>query len=187
MKQQLQSLSTLLRAIDLAASAEEVINALMTCLKGVLPDAKFSIKYKLADLPAPVRSAVEKTLTPQSSDDGRQIAVPMAVDGQVHGVVFITTKQEPGTAELTSVLAVCQMAANSLDRLSWHAHPRVFRQLVENANVAIDVADLGGTITYANRAAARIYGYTSPDQMVGRNISDLYFSDTEKLVATELI
>jgi PAS domain S-box-containing protein len=187
MKPKLQNLSKLLQAIDVAATSEEVVNALVVCLTAVLHDAPVSVVYKSDDLPSSVRSAIEKSPTPRSSDDGRQLAVPMVVDGKVHGVVSIETKQEPSTAELTSVLAVCQMAANSLDRLSWHAHPRVFRQLVENANVAIDMADLGGTITYANRAAARIYGYASPDQMVGRNISELYFSDTEKLVATELI
>src|SRR5262249_53013484 len=43
-----------------------------------------------------------------------------------------------------------------------------------NANVAIDVADLGGKITYANKAAAHMYGFDSPEKLVGHTVSELY-------------
>jgi PAS domain S-box-containing protein len=186
MKQLLQHLSTSQRAIELAVSPDEVVAALTNSLSATLPGAAISVNVKLDELSPLARSAVE-TLGPQSSDDGCQVAVPLVVDQQVRGLALITVASAPGPAELSAVLALCHLAAMSLDRLSWHAHPRIFRQLVENANVAIDVADLGGQITYANRAAARLYGFDSPNQLVGRNIGELYFSDTEKLTAAELI
>ncbi len=186
MKQQLQNLSASLRAIDLAASPEEVATVLSGSLRAALPGAQIVVKVNLDDLSPLAQRAIE-TLTPQTSDDGGQLSIPMAVDGQIRGVTSIATERALSTAQLTSALALCQIAATSLDRLSWHAHPRVFRQLVENANVAIDVADLDSVIMYANRTAARMYGFASPDEMVGRNVSELYFSDAEKLIAADLI
>src|SRR5262249_12481058 len=75
----------------------------------------------------------------------------------------------------------------NLERVSWPANPQIFRQLVENANVAIDVADEHGFLTYANRAAANMYGYESPQQMISHNVSELYHSDEEKRIAGDLI
>ncbi len=187
MNPQLQNLFGELRHLDTSETPEELVEALKTTVASLVAQSATTVYLDLTlDLPPLVRSAVE-TRTPQSSADACQSAVPLLADDQVHAAVYIETPVPPDMAQMTSVLALAQIASAALDRLSWPAHPRVFRQLVENANVAIDVADMGGKITYANRAAAWLYGFASPDDLVGRNVSELYYSDTEKLIADELI
>jgi PAS domain S-box-containing protein len=187
MRDQLQYLSASLRSIDLATSSEQVVQALSSNLAELLPGAAITISLEVDGLlPILAQNAVG-TQAPQISDNDCHVAIPMVVEGRVRGVVLIETPQPPTNPQMTAALALAQIAAGVLDRLSWQAHPRVFRQLVENSNVAIDVADLGGKITYANRAAASLYGFESPEQMIGHNVSELYRSDSEQLIATDLI
>src|SRR5205085_6065703 len=118
--------------------------------------------------------------------NGCRLFVPLVQDKHTLALMAVE-KGEPFTdLEMATILAQAQCAAMALDRLSWPASPLVFRQLVENANVPIDVADLGGKITYANDAAVRMYGYTSPDQLVGMNVSDLYTNGDDERVRQQL-
>lgn len=47
---------------------------------------------------------------------------------------------------------------------------------INNASNGIAVADLQGTLVYVNPAAARMWGYLQPDDMIGHNFRDLWDS-----------
>src|SRR5262249_21973539 len=114
------------------------------------------------------------TQEPQSDNKGCRLFVPLVQDRHMLALMAVEKSEPFADLEIAAILALAQLAAATLDRLSWPASPLVFRQLVENANVAIDVADLGGKITYANKAAANMYGFDSPEKLVGRTVAELY-------------
>lgn len=189
MRDLLENLVAAQRALETAQTREATAQALTAVLCSLLKDAAVQVvldKEAMAAPPDCVEAAIESAM-PIFEDDPRRFVVPLMDEEGVQGAVCIQTAQPPGPAEIAATLAYARIAADTLKRLSWRATPHVFQQLVENANVAIDVADLDGVITYANRAAARLYGYESPDDLIGRTISERYHDDSERLVADELI
>ncbi|HRE49603.1 MAG TPA: ATP-binding protein [Aggregatilineales bacterium] len=138
------------------------------------------------DMPAAAHEA-HLTLHPQVAAEGREVAFPLNVDRVVHGLVFLLNPSPLSEAIIGLAYALSRAAAAALERLSYPASPEVFRQLVENANVAIDVAGLDGRITYANQAAALLYGYDEPSELIGKTVIELYFGDDEQRVAREIV
>ncbi|PJF30679.1 MAG: hypothetical protein CUN51_06755 [Candidatus Thermofonsia Clade 1 bacterium] len=127
------------------------------------------------------------SLTPQTAPDSCAVALPLLTGDEPHGLVLIKSPTPLEPMRTALAYQFVSSAASALSRLAWPASPQIFRQLVENANVAIDVAALDGTITYANLAAAQLYGFTTPQEMIGRNVSELYFGDEEMRIARDLI
>ncbi|HLA33853.1 MAG TPA: nitrogen fixation negative regulator NifL [Rhodocyclaceae bacterium] len=60
-------------------------------------------------------------------------------------------------------------------------HPRVFQQTVDQADMAISITDLHGTIVYVNAAFTRVTGY-SAEEATGRNESILSNKTTPREV-----
>lgn len=58
---------------------------------------------------------------------------------------------------------------------------------ISNASNGIAVADLEGTLVYVNPSAARLWGYSSADLMIGRNVHDLWVSPDDSLPMLESI
>jgi PAS domain S-box-containing protein len=127
------------------------------------------------------------SLTPQASADGCTLALPLLAGDESHGLVMIKLPSPPEPVRAALAYQFVNSAAAALARLAWPASPQIFRQLVENANVAIDVAALDGTITYANLAAAQLYGFETPQALIGRNVSELYFGGEETRIARDLV
>jgi PAS domain S-box-containing protein len=64
---------------------------------------------------------------------------------------------------------------------------RIKDQAIESDIDGVVLADLNGNLTYANRAAYKIWGYTSKDGVIGKNIKDFLVSEKEgKRVLKEL-
>jgi len=179
------------QTLETAESSDQVVDALREILTWLLGERTsieiiLDVAAAMGRLPYTAKEAVE-TLTPHADDSAGIVALPLVVGDELHGLAVILTHGalDPCRAGLASTLAY--IAASTLSRLSWPASPKIFRQLVENANVAIDVAALDGTITYANRAAANLYGFDSPADMIGRNVSEHYYGDEEQRISNELI
>jgi len=189
MKHVLNNLYMAQQSIEAAETPDQVVRRLSVLLKRLLEGAEITVTLhpKVTDKTPPfVREALQAA-APQASDDGCELAIPLVVNQQARGLLNVKAEPELTASEVGLALSLATVAGHTLERQSWPANPQVFRQLVENANVAIDVADLGGTLTYANRAAARIYGYDSPDELVGRNVGELYYSNEEQRVSADLI
>ncbi|MEP7288478.1 MAG: ATP-binding protein [Chloroflexota bacterium] len=157
------------QALDLAETPEEATAALSTILSSLLEGVAIRVTLE---------TSLQDNRLPEAEIDstGCHVTVPIIANDQCYGLVLADSLQPFTKPELALILGQARCAAVTLDRLSWPASPLVFRQLVENANVAIDVADLGGKITYANKAAARMYGFHSPEELIGRSVGDLYYN-----------
>ncbi len=189
MKHLLNNLHMAQQSIEAAATPDQVVRRLSILLQRLLEGAEITVTLdpqETENTPAFIREALQSS-TPQVSDDGCDIAIPLVVDQQARGLLHIKAEPQLTASAVGLALALAELAAHTLERLSWSANPQVLRQLVENANVAIDIADLDGKITYANRAAARMYGYESPDQLVGRKVDELYYSNEMQRITADLI
>lgn len=149
------------------------------CFQGQAPESYLSLSE--------IAREATTSLTPQTSPDGCTLALPLLAGDEPHGLVVIKLQAPPEPVRAALAYQIANSAAAALARLAWPASPQIFRQLVENANVAIDVAALDGTITYANLAAAQLYGFETPQALIGRNVSELYFGDEETRIARDLI
>jgi len=56
-----------------------------------------------------------------------------------------------------------------------------YRDLVENSGILIGIHDVKGRVLNANRAVAELSGYSSAEQIVGRNIVDFLAPDVREL------
>src|SRR5258708_11551797 len=185
----LHKIHALQLALDHAESPDQVVKALSAALISLIKSATVAVMLDIVAVTANLSKQALKSLTtqePESDSKGCRLFVPLVQDKHTLALMAVE-KGEPFTdPEMAAILALSQCAAAALDRLSWPASPLVFRQLVENANVAIDVADLGGKITYANKAAANMYGFDSPDKLVGRSVDELYHAYDKSKVRDQI-
>ncbi|MDW8298847.1 MAG: GAF domain-containing protein [Anaerolineae bacterium] len=180
------------QALESAPDTQRVIETLRDVLTWLLGDT-ISVQIlhsqtpeAYAHLPEIAQEAA-LSLTPQTAADSCTVALPLTAGDEPHGLVIITSPAPLDPIRTALAYQFVNSAAATLARLAWPASPQIFRQLVENANVAIDVAALDGTITYANHAAAQLYGFQTPQEMLGRKVGELYFGDEEARVAREVI
>jgi rsbT co-antagonist protein RsbR len=62
----------------------------------------------------------------------------------------------------------------------------VFQSLVENANDMIILSDLAGTITYANRASARLLEVEHPNDLIGQPFASFISSDDRPKIRDQI-
>ena len=63
------------------------------------------------------------------------------------------------------------------------AHPEsqtMFRRLVEKGSSGIFMADVSGYLFYVNHAFVRILGYDTKNDVIGMNLADILFKDTDR-------
>ncbi len=178
MKQLLQTLIAEQRSLNDADSPDAVAQNLTAIFQRLIPGAAVDVMLDILsasnDLLPLIRTAVE-TRAAQTDETGCALAIPLLAEDELHALAYIQRELPLSETEVSLALSLAQNAATALNRLSWPAAPQIFRQLVENANVAIDVANQDGVLTYVNRAAAQMYGYPSPQSMIGLNVRDLYY------------
>ena len=58
---------------------------------------------------------------------------------------------------------------------------------ISNASNGIAVADLDGTLVFVNPSAATLWGYSTPDLMIGRNVHDLWVAPDDSLPMLESV
>jgi len=177
------------QSLESANSSEAISEALADVIRWLLGD---SVQYELLlephqmDADALLEEALN-TLTPLVSEDRCTLLIPLVAEDNVQAVLRLTGAQPIEESKAALIYTLSHIAGLTLARLSWPASPQVFRQLVENANVAIDVAAMDGTIVYTNLAAAQLYGVGSPDDLIGQNIGSLYYGDEEQRVQRDLL
>jgi PAS domain S-box-containing protein len=142
-----------------------------------LPDIAFA---------APLVAEAVQTKLFQTNAEETYIALPVIMDEALQGIVAISLNLALPPQQLALAMALTEMASGALKRLR-SVDLQTFRQLVEYANVAIDVAALDGTITYANLAAAQFYGFETPAQMIGLPVGSLYHGNEEQRISRDVI
>jgi PAS domain S-box-containing protein len=107
------------------------------------------------------------------------VGIPLLTqNGVVEGVmaVFFTSPLHE-TALVTSTLRIfAARAASELGRQQADARIREQASLLDKARDAILVRDLNHRITYWNKSAVRLYGWTA-EEAVGRSVVDLLYLD----------
>ena len=162
-----------------ATSAEDVFLVLGDALRwlfGQGPNIDVLREFKPLK-PHPVASEAIASSGPRLSSDGTQVMISMLAEEQAFGLIVIRAQRalDPKDVGLASLLAA--RASQTLAQLAWPADPHIFRGLVENANVAIDVVNTEGKLIYANAAAAQLYGFSSPANMLDTAIRERYTPD----------
>jgi PAS domain S-box-containing protein len=187
MNEQTQALILAQQSIDKAKSADEVFDILRLILGRLYPGSRCEIaRANLPHLPAFVRAAYTSSEI-AVSDDSTQIAAPLTWQENTHGIIFLNTGYPLSMRDVSLILAISQIAGSTLTYLSWSTDPQVLRQLVENANVGIDVADEEGKIIYANRRAAELYGYEAPSDLIGKPVLGLYYGNEESRISRDVV
>jgi PAS domain S-box-containing protein len=119
------------------------------------------------------------------------IALPLRVRGKVLGVLVGDQEKSGGQVisterdfliSFSNQIAIAIHNANLYRKLE--ESERQYRELVENAHEGIWVVDENGLITFANQRLSEILGY---DEMLGRNINELVFSDKKRVLLNLLV
>ncbi len=90
------------------------------------------------------------------------------------------------TEELGCVISLVDITARRLAEGDLRASEERYRALVDLAPDAI-VVHQAGRFVYANSAALRLYGATSPDELAGRAVLDLIHPDDRTLVGDRIL
>ncbi|RYD43281.1 MAG: PAS domain S-box protein, partial [Verrucomicrobiaceae bacterium] len=100
-------------------------------------------------------------------------------DGGVAGIMMVLFREPlKDTSLVHSTLQIfAARAAAELDRQQADARIREQASLLDKAQDAILVRDLDHVITYWNKSAERLYGWTAAEA-VGRSVQDLLYKDT---------
>ena len=109
-------------------------------------------------------------------------------DGSVGGimVVFFSSQLKESALVQSTLRIFATRAAAELDRQSADARIREQASLLDKAQDAILVRDLNHTITYWNKSAERLYGWTA-EEAIGQSVEALlYRTNTEFARAHEL-
>jgi len=99
-----------------------------------------------------------------------ELAVPMIVGGQVIGVFDVQSDQVGRftDADIDIQTTLASQVAVSIQNTRQYAESQQFKLGIENSGDAIFATDTNGTITYANPAFEKVYGYSSAE-VIGKN------------------
>lgn len=74
-------------------------------------------------------------------------------------------------------------ASTKLHAMLFLESNKVFRQLIEGSHAGVYIADADGNLRYVNPAFARMLGYSTREELVGKNLSEeLYVDPEERLI-----
>ncbi|MCC7208274.1 MAG: GAF domain-containing protein [Anaerolineae bacterium] len=172
-------------ALCTARTAEDVFLALDDTLRWLFgPGPQIDIVRETKPLkPHPVASEAIAESGLRLSPDGTQAVIPMLAEEQAFGLVSIRGSRTLEEKDVGIAALLVGRASGRLAHLAWPADPYVFRGLVENANVAIDVVNTEGKLIYANQAAAHLYGFASPADMLDTAIRERYTPEEKERVS----
>lgn len=101
-------------------------------------------------------------------------------DGKVTGIMVVFfSKALKETSLVTSTLRIfAARAASELDRQQAEARIREQASLLDKSRDAILVSALDHRVTYWNKSAERLYGW-SAEEVIGRSVNELLYQDVE--------
>jgi PAS domain S-box-containing protein len=108
------------------------------------------------------------------SAPGMYTAKVQTRDGRVLDALIRVT-MVPGTRN--SLISLVDITERRLAEEAIRRSEEKYRALVENMQDVFYRCDLRGTLTYVSPAGPRLFGYGSPEEMIGRNIAADFYLD----------
>lgn len=181
----IEQLARIQHLLSTARTAEDVFLLLGDALRWLFgQEPRIDIVREPKPLkPHPVASEAIAESGPRLSPDGAQVVISLLAEEQAFGLIIVHGQRPLDAKDVGLAALLASRASHTLATLSWPADPHIFRGLVENANVAIDVANMEGRLIYANQAAAQLYGYTTPADMLETHISERYTPEEKERVS----
>jgi two-component system, cell cycle sensor histidine kinase and response regulator CckA len=102
---------------------------------------------------------------------------PIVVEITAHALTF---NGRPAVLALATDVTERNRAADALQRSEER-----YRTLIQEAPYGIELTTLDGRLIEANPALARMLGYESPEQLVGRSIVDVYVDPAQRAAALD--
>lgn len=159
-------------------------------LSQTTPDALYLL-IQLADAALP--DSLREMLAP--AEIQALVVFPLRDGNKVYGLLILGYRQQH---QLTSqdqrfLALLARMLHNRVANLLLIERLReqveragIFQSLVENANDMIIMSDLAGTITYANRATARLLEVEHPHELIGQPFARFVSSDDRPEVRDQI-
>ncbi|NTU55431.1 MAG: PAS domain S-box protein [Anaerolineales bacterium] len=99
-----------------------------------------------------------------------EIAVPILAGDRVLGVLDVQHNVIDGLGEQDANLlgSIANQVAVAIQNTRQYLESMRFKLGIENSGDAVFATDINGTITYANPAFEKVYGY-APDEVIGKN------------------
>jgi PAS domain S-box-containing protein len=99
-----------------------------------------------------------------------EAAVPISLGDQVLGVLDVQHSVQDGLnqEDVDLLQSIANQVAVALQNTRQYSESMRFRLGIENSGDAVFATDIHGTITYANPAFEKVYGYT-PAEVIGKN------------------
>ncbi|MBX3064846.1 MAG: GAF domain-containing protein [Anaerolineae bacterium] len=190
MQGQFAELAANLHRTQTAQTPTEVMDSLYSSLQLLLPAASIDLILPINDTEISGWSTLQQTAyrsgQPQQSEDGCHLIVPLLAVAEDIPRALLTASQAAAFTiqEVALLITAGGMAANRLSYMNWALPPFLYRQIVDNANVAIDVVDNDDKLVYMNEAGLQLYNYSRLDTLLGKPIRQLFhknIGDTEQL------
>ncbi len=113
---------------------------------------------------------------PLLPDTASELAVPLIAGDQVLGVLDVQSEQvehfTPQDVNIQTTLA--GQIATALDNARLFAEQHRLTAILRNSQDMISLTSLQGEIIYINEAGAKLAGYNSPDEALGKVIADFH-------------
>ncbi|MFP4394593.1 MAG: PAS domain S-box protein [Anaerolineales bacterium] len=118
-----------------------------------------------------------------------EAAVPLITGGNLLGVLDVQDDQPERFAEsdLATFNTLAGQIATALDNARLFEEQRRLTAILRNSRDLVALTNLQGEITYMNEAGAKLAGYDSPEETLGRVISDFHMPEDFALVNDKAI
>jgi len=100
---------------------------------------------------------------------------------------FMDTKYNPVREVDGSISGVTVSTRDITDLKKAEEQLRIFKLFAEESGIGLGMAGLDGRISYANSTLSKMAGLRSPDEVIGRKISETYLNDHRELLMNEII
>lgn len=184
-----------------ATRVPDLTTAITDVLAVVIGETRITLAiplvFPLTDEVSALAQAAIKAGTIQLEANQLRVAIPLMQDSvqatadqttviAVLGMVELERDRAFTDAELATLFSVMTTASARLAQITDRMPAAIYKQLADEAQIAIDFVNLDSSVAYANQAAATLYNRQDAHQLVGRQLAEIYASNQEYVMLNKL-